>query len=388
MDEGKYRYWPFINYIFLALAGVLLRWMQLYGLSGFNYQNLLHAHSHFAFSGWVFLSLLILLSKAVTNEKLSASVKPMVALTLICSFGMLVSFSVQGYKLVSILFSTLFIAVTYWFSWWFLRKSSYKEKLNPLSVKLIRAAIGYLCLSSIGPFALGPLMANGFRDTPVYQNAIYFYLHFQMNGWMLLAVLGIVAQHHVDFDFKKKNTFNTWLAIFIYSPVPLYVLFTLWSGPSVWVFVMAFITAILNLLSWLKLCFYFKDSFRKKSLLINAAVLAITVKGFFQLLICFPAIGEWTFSNRNLIIGYIHLLTLGCISPVLIQQLVKNYIPGIRLKFAYIAMVLVYLMLLFLQPLLALFSIGIPQYPHFLLCVSVLLMFIGGMFLLKTRRRF
>ena len=44
------------NFIMLSLWGVVLRYMQLADLP-FNYQYLLHAHSHFAFSGWMFLSI-------------------------------------------------------------------------------------------------------------------------------------------------------------------------------------------------------------------------------------------------------------------------------------------------------------------------------------------
>jgi hypothetical protein len=110
------------------------------------------------------------------------------------------------------------------------------------------------------------------------------------------------------------------------------------------------------------------------------------LKYLLQLTICFPSIGEWAFSNRNLIIGYIHLLTLGILMPLLIGQFIRvgclqqNATTG-RLQVVYMILVILYLALLFLQPFLSLFLIAIPFYQLLLFILSLLFFFWGvGLF--------
>ncbi len=114
MKKLSYESWAFINFTVLALFGVLLRYMMNFPSGGLNYLNILHAHSHFAFAGWTFLALAVLIVRHLYEEEPGAF-KWVFLATLICAFGMLLSFSVQGYKAVSILFSTLFLIVTCWF---------------------------------------------------------------------------------------------------------------------------------------------------------------------------------------------------------------------------------------------------------------------------------
>ncbi len=382
MNARKITFWALANYIVLAFAGVLLRYLQLYALPGFSYQFLLHSHSHFAFSAWMFLSLAFLIVKACNDEKLSRSFKPVVTLTLISSFGMLVSFAMQGYKPVSITFSTLFIFVTYGFTYIVLKNKSYR-KLNPVSRSFLKAALFFLCLSSLGPYTLAPLAANGLKDTQYYQNAIYFYLHFQMNGWMLFGALTLIA-HRFNLQVPEYGLYKKWLLLFIGSTGPLYFIFTLWAKPSAFFAGIALFSSLFNLAGWLSIFFIFFRQ-RKNVFLLNAALIAITLKVLFQVLICFPAIGEWTFNNRNLIIGYIHLIALGCISPVILQGLTESSPvissrTGLFGKKFFIASVVALLVLLFVQPLLSLFGIWIPGYMFLLLGVSVVLLVAGVVF--------
>jgi hypothetical protein len=123
------------------------------------------------------------------------------------------------------------------------------------------------------------------------------------------------------------------------------------------------------------LCINFKKDFSNFSFLVKAAMIAATLKIVFQVLVCIPSIGDWTFLNRNLIIGYIHLLTLGIIMPVILDQFIKKGFlkPGrllTMINWFYILCVISYLTLLFIQPLLTLFSVTIPHYQFilFFLC--------------------
>jgi len=329
--------------------------------------NILHAHSHYAFGGWVFLGLTILLSKHLSLAS-SSSFKWLMLIALLSSLGMLISFSVQGYKLVSIAFSTLFLFVTYWFAWLAYPKLNLKN--DPDSNLLLRAGIWCLVLSSIGPLALGALKATG-NTGPVYQNAIYFYLHFQMNGWMLLTALGLIFKNYLQPVKATIKSVRPYLWAFILSGFPLFFIFTLWSKPSPWVGEIAFLAALINAVSWFGILQKTFCMLRKAPLMIQVALLAVSLKVLFQILVCIPQIGEWTFSNRNLIIGYVHLLTLGCVTPVLLH-LFARHLDIKYLERSYITLVALYLVLLFIQPVLSLYRIEIPNYQHLLLCVSLL----------------
>lgn len=368
-----------INFIVLAFWGLALRYMHLFPLPGVNYMFLLHGHSHFAFAGWMFFSLALLIGDTLSAD--SVSWKNMFRTCLTSAFGMLISFSLQGYKPIPIIFSSLFIAVTYWFSFLYFRNKARFQKFNPQSLLLIRGAVIYLCLSSLGPFALGPLSAGGYKNTPLYQDAIYFYLHFQMNGWMLPAALALLCNRYIQNTVVLQRNIKLWSCIFIGSGFPLFFIFTLWSAPSSAIRLLAAGGALANLFSWLYLvCFYRKYNSRLP-LLLKAVVLAVTLKLVFQLLICIPGIGNWAFSNRNLVIGYIHLLTLACVMPVLLDEFSHRFAAGNKklrkLNSVFLISIILYLLLLFLQPLLSMFNAGIPLYEWLLLFISFLLLLTG-----------
>jgi hypothetical protein len=351
--------------------------MQLYGVTLFSYRFVLHAHSHFAFSGWMFFSIALLISRLCNTGKISGSFRTLLILTLVSAYGMLFSFSWQGYKLISICFSTLFVLVTFRFTYLVFKSPLLKERLNSMAYKLICSSLVLLCLSALGPFALGPLAAFGLKQTPYYQNAIYFYLHFQMNGFMLLAALGLLASA-VPVKHLARQA-QRWLNLFIFSAVPLYFIFTLWGKQGSGLWILASVGAALNLVSWVALCFHLSGYWRIFSFLEKAALIALTIKCIFQLFVCIPVVGDWTFVNRNLIIGYIHLLTLGILMPLLIAQFIRaGLINSCRqittTNTLYIGLVLIYLCLLFIQPFLMLFSTIIPAYQFllFLLCASFL----------------
>ncbi|MEO6979086.1 MAG: hypothetical protein ABI113_11930 [Mucilaginibacter sp.] len=384
----NYARWAFINFIVLSIFGALLRYLQLYGLPFVNYQFILHAHSHFAFSGWMFFSIALLIARLSAGDGLTPGFKYVLFVALISAYGMLASFSWQGYRAVSISFSTLFVLVTFRFTYLVFKGNLLKGRVNETTFKLIRGALVFLCLSSLGPFALGSLAALGLRNTPYYQDAIYFYLHFQMNGFMLLAAIGLLASTLLN--APANNNSGKWLNLFIYSTIPLYFIFTLWAKPGIGLWVLSCIGSGLNLLSWLALCFNFRSNWGHLSFLEKAALLAQTLKCFFQALICIPAVGDWTFLNRDLIIGYIHLLTLGIIMPLLIAQFIKTGFvkPGkliIAGNWMHIILVVIYLCLLFIQPLLSLFSVVIPGYQFLLFILCLLFLPVGILLLSRVK---
>ncbi|QGW28742.1 hypothetical protein [Phnomibacter ginsenosidimutans] len=109
----------------------------------------------------------------------------------ICAIGMLISFAMQGYGAVSISFSTLSIVVFAWaavylFQW--MRQST----PHP-AFAWLRAALWYGLLSTLGTAALSYMMASHQITQHGYLAAVYWYLHFQYNGWFFLGGMALFS---------------------------------------------------------------------------------------------------------------------------------------------------------------------------------------------------
>ena len=368
-----------LNFVVLAVFGAVLRYMLCFP-SGLNYMHILHAHSHFAFAGWVFMAMALIIVRRLGIHQ-SLAVNCILLLTVISSFGMLIAFSIQGYKAPSIMFSTLFMVLSYWFGYLVLRKLRGDKRLF---AKLLRGSVFCLIFSSIGPLALAALKANG-NTGIIYQNAIYFYLHFQMNGWMMLGVLSFLF-YDLAADEVTEKRLKSWLNPFLMSTVFLFFMFTLWSNPPAWVYLISFLASLVNAVSWLKIAGGLKPVWNNSGLLIKTAVLALSLKVLFQVLVGVPAISEWALHSRNLIIGYVHLITLACVTPVLIAQFdnFRFLQTDENLERKYIILTMIYLFLLFIQPVLSALGLTVPYYQTSLLVVSVLYCCAGILFFRRT----
>lgn len=192
-----------INFLVVALVGVLLRYKINFPLPVVNYKFLLHAHSHFAFAGWVTQILMALIVQYVYEHNNSINLshyKKIFRGNFITAYGMLFSFPFQGYGLFSIIFSTLSVFVSYFFIA-FVWKDLKHLVDKGYSKAWIKASLLLYTLSSLGPFALAYLMANQISGQDLYFGAVYFFLHFQYNGWFLFACFGLF------FNYLQKKGF-------------------------------------------------------------------------------------------------------------------------------------------------------------------------------------
>ncbi len=384
----KYALWALTNFVILGVAGTVLRYKQAFSLPAVNYKFLLHSHSHFAFSGWMFLSIALLFVYRYKNQnpQQANGMNLLFGSTLVISFGMLVTFLFTGYKTASIVLSTLFIFVGYWFVIELINAKFFKTFKHSFVDILLKGSLLFLVLSSLGPFFLAFFKASGFKRFDFQQSAIYFYLHFQLNGFMQLALIGLCFKCYVNPDKSCAKVTGFWSAVLVWSTIPLYAMFILWLTPPFWVNVIAFLAAILHLLAWLVLVFRLKADFKSPTFLVRMAFLAITLQFFFQTLVAFPVIGNWTFSSRNLIIGYIHLLTLGSLSPLIIDLFAKaGFLKNIKtLNYVFATVTVFYLMLLFGATFLAVFQIYIPNLGLLLLINNIILPVVALAYLINA----
>ncbi|WMJ73666.1 hypothetical protein RCC89_10895 [Cytophagaceae bacterium ABcell3] len=321
----KYFLITLVNLLIAGSLGVLLRYMSI-APTGLNFRYIVHAHSHVAFLGWAYMAFFLLILYLFLPEKFSSdkSYKWMFWLNQISVVGMLVAFPLQGYALYSIAFSTLHIFLSYWFAFKLNKDLKTSPVKSKTAINFIKGALLFLVISSIGPFGLGIIMAKGLADSPIYDLAIYYYLHFQYNGWFIFSALGILfklfEQHAITFPERKSNLF---FKTYFYSNFPAFLLSALWLETSAAVNVTAFVSALVQLLGtfWLvhMVQKFWKPMLAKlnnnETLLLKIALASFILKNALQFLSSFVII----FQIRHFIIGYLHLTLIGCISLFLIS---------------------------------------------------------------------
>jgi cbb3-type cytochrome oxidase subunit 1 len=111
------------NFLIAASIGVLLRYVFVQSISWLHFKNFLHAHSHGAMLGWVFLMLYgALIHSFLPQAKQNIKKYHLLFWGFQVSvIGMFLSFPMQGYVSVSIPFSTLHIILSYIFIYHFLK---------------------------------------------------------------------------------------------------------------------------------------------------------------------------------------------------------------------------------------------------------------------------
>lgn len=380
MDLRKHIRLALAYFVVVALMGLLLRLYFVLPLQ-FNYKFLLHAHSHTALLGWIYLGLTTLiygLFLAKTDD--GRRYRPIFIFTNISILGMLVTFPLQGYALFSIIFSTLFLFASYWFAWFAFKRVPTESK-HRFSWKLIKAALWYLVLSSIGPWTIGGVMATLGPESIWYKTSIYFYLHFQYNGWFILALLGVLFYflEEKGVRFSPQNLKSFFLLLNASVILSLF-LSVLWFSPPLVFYVLGFVGAVAQLLAFYE--FYlllrphqalFKRDFGAQGLLLlkMAAGLLVAKIGM-QLFSAHPYFASLIFLLKNFVIGYLHLVFLGIVIPVMMALLLYFGLLKISRKF----MVLYLLAFATTEALifykaLALW-IGLPFFRDYYICLAVL----------------
>ncbi len=369
----------FLNLFMVACIGLLMRSFSFFHSFPLQYINIVHGHSHFAFGGWVMPILIALIIKAfpeVAEQVGYRHWRNIVILLLVAAYGMLISFPIQGYQAVSIAFSTLSVIAGYYLAIVLWKATG---KVPPTtSIKFLKAGLFYLTISSIGPFATGPLLAMGKGGTPVYFDAIYFYLHFQYNGWFTFAVLALLYKL---LENKKNNqNGNTAYVFFNVACIPAYFLSVLWSQPSLVFNVVGGLAALLQVVALVFLVKDISKSIRTKSRInhiFQLAMVAFSIKILLQLVSAFPGAASLAYNNRNFVIAYLHLVLLGFISLFAFGAVLKLYHLQVNnlikwglycFSFAFVSTEL----LLISLPLGSIFKFYVPAYSLQLFLLSCL----------------
>lgn len=329
------------NLMLVAILGVIMRYKIGFEFPYLDQKHLQHAHSHFAFYGWVSHTLMTLMIEFLERESIKLNAKKfdyIIILNLVCSYGMLLSFSIWGYNALSITFSTIAILNSYYFAYTFIQNSKTLIQKS-YSVKWFIASLIFNILSSIGTFTLAYLMIT--KDIPqqLYLGSVYFFLHFQYNGWFFFASIGLFLYLLKDRipEFKESKYAFYLLAI---SCIPAYLLSTLWAKLPIWLYIIVIIASFTQFTGWIILL----NSFRKQLSIIKLKTnpiihylliilgIAISIKFLLQLGSVIPSISQLAFGFRPIVIAYLHLILLAIISVFLLTFLVVNEVLPINRK--------------------------------------------------------
>jgi len=313
-----------INLLVTAAAGIILRYKMNFPLAVVNQKYLLHGHSHFAFVGWVTLALMALLVHYLSRSGLAtnyARYRFLLIANTVTAYGMLFTFAAQGYALFSITFSTLSIFVSYAFIFYFWRDL---RKVKDLSNSHLwfRAALILWALSSAGAFSLAFLMAMHIKIQEYYFSAIYFFLHFQYNGWFLFACFGLLFSH---FTFDHPGLLKLSRKLFLIlalTVVPAYFLSLLWLKLPAFLYWAGTLSGIIQLIAVVYLFPLFKlvkkNIVHSRSgltrLLWCLACCCFAIKVILQAGSALPSLANLAFGFRPVVIAYLHLCFLGIIS--------------------------------------------------------------------------
>lgn len=323
-----------LNFLIAGTIGALLRYAFVAELSWMDFRHFLHAHSHVAMLGWVYLALYSFLIPAFLNKEQAQSpfYNRLFWLTQASVAGMLISFPIQGYGPVSITFSTIHILLSYAFIYRFIR-DHYRFRTKKLSTYFLYASFVTLLLSTIGLWAMGPIMASGLRGSPWYYMAVQFYLHFQFYGWFLFGVFALLFRMlettgilWEDPRGSKERLGRAFFWTLLSGTLLTFALPVTWAFPLPFFFALNSLGASLQVATVLIFLFLMHRRRREvRSLLpywsrlfLRIALLAFIVKGLMQGLTIVPSLGVMGYTIRNFMIGFIHLVLLGVISTFLL----------------------------------------------------------------------
>ena len=326
----------FLNLLLVAGLGVLLRYKIAFSLPIVDQKNVLHSHSHFAFTGWITQALFVLLVHYLLLQNKAGAFKKykyLLATNMLAAYGMLVSFILQGYGLYSISFSTLSILVAFIFSYQYWKDL---RDINGTGIThhWLKAALIFNVISAAGAFTLAFVMALKLSSQKIYLASVYYFLHFQYNGWFFFACMGLFFYAAKCFNHKRAKIIF-WL--FAISCVPAYFLSVLWAAIHPLLYLLVVVAAAAQTIAW-GLFIHLLLSEKKQVVLafgktagrlLLLSAIACSIKLLLQLGSVVPYLSDLAFSFRPIVIGYLHLVLLGVISLFLLGYMVSAQLVNV-----------------------------------------------------------
>lgn len=318
-----------LDLLIAALIGVLLRSLYIWEVPHVRFRPFLHAHSHTALLGWLFIGVMVVLLHDGGRGTMTRGSRYLFIGLQAAVVLMLFSFPVQGYGAVSITASTLHMALAYGCIVLLWRRSRSWPASG--SRVLVRIAASLFVLSTLGVLAIGPIIATGNQGREIYYWAVQFFLHFQFNGWFWFAAMAIGARWAERNGFGLRMDGLT-LALWVTSALFTYALAIAWSEPHPAVF--ATVSAAVALQAWAAVrTLTILSRLRSQAyerfppwgrMLIGIALVSMAMKVAVQAAVAIPAMAVMAFTIRHYVMGFIHMNTLGTMTTLLLAYAVTQ----------------------------------------------------------------
>ena len=389
------------NFFLVALLGVIMRYKILYSLPFLDQKHLQEAHSHFAFYGWITNVLYVLIVNYISKVNPLVQLKKyeyLIMINLAASFAMLGAFMYGGYFWASIAASTAALLTSFVFCYFFVKDA---RKIQDVSKIWFLAGLFFAVISSVGVFNLAYMMSSKNISQDIYLASEYYFLHFQYNGFFIFSCIGLLLYSLKEAGSpisERNNRLMFWLMFFgCLVGVGLSVL---WMKLPVIIFALIVLTTIGQTASAVMLFGFVRKNWTnlvlkwspmQRFVLIYVGF-AFAVKIALQLGSNIPALNQFAFGFRNVVIAYLHLVLLMCIATFLLNQiLATNYFTVTKTLLLGLKMFLLGIFLNELMlGLMGIFSIkyiSIPYANHFLLYFSLLIFVALGIILLNMKTR-
>ncbi|WP_447951934.1 hypothetical protein [Chryseobacterium koreense] len=333
MNKAFWLKFSVFNFFLAAVLGVIMRYKIVYSFPFLDQKHLQEAHSHFAFYAWItnaiYVLVVIYLGKMNPDLKLT-KYKALLTANIISSFGMLAAFIYGGYFSVSVFFSTTALLVSFVFAFLFYADSL---KFQDQSKPWFLAGLFFAVISSLGVFNLGYMSATNSTTQNMFLASEYYYLHFQYNGFFIFSCIGLLLYSLKEIGSpisEKKNKLLFWL-MFMGCLIG-FGLSILWFKMPIYVFTLIAIATLGQTIGAIMLFAFVKKSWTQISanwlpmqrFILLFAGFAFAVKIALQLGSNIPAVNQFAFGFRNIVIAYLHLVLLMCIAMFLINQILAT----------------------------------------------------------------
>lgn len=317
------------NLLLAALIGALLRSLYLWEVPGVRFRPYLHAHSHVALLGWLFIGIVLCLLHDGGAGALTKGARALLLALQAFVLGMFIAFPIQGYGPASIAFSSLHLLLSYPLLAlvWGASRAWPKEG----SGRLARWAIVFFAISTIGTWALPVIIATGNQGKEIYFWSVQFFLHFQFNGWFWFAAMALGARWAERNGFQLRIDAFT-LGLWIASALLTYALAIAWSEPHSAVF--ATVSVAVALQAWaagrtLRILVRLRHRAHARftrwaRILIGIALVSMAMKVLVQAAVAVPQVAVMSLTVRHLVMGFIHMNTLGTMTVLLLAYAITQ----------------------------------------------------------------
>ncbi len=322
-DQGRTPFLIALSFLCVAGSiGALLRLIYVVDLPWLTFKPWLHAHSHVAMLGWLFPALIIAII-GQDDRPWPKGLSHWLGFSQLLVLGMLFSFPAQGYGEISIACSIGQMLVSYVI---IARAWHCTRHWPPTGSRMLaRLAFLFQVVSTLGIWAMGPIMTNGLAGTEWYYWSIQWFLHFQFNGWYWFAAMAIgsrwAERHGVSVRLDPLT-----IALWALGTMLTFALVIAWSERlfavlavnSLGVFVQ-FIAAWRTLMAMRKARLQaYVSTTHWMRILIGVMLLSMAAKVAAQALVAVPTVADMALTLRNYVIGFIHLNTLGALTTLML----------------------------------------------------------------------